>query len=323
MKSIRVTEYGGPEILRLTEQADLRPDADEVTIDVKYIGVGLIDSLLRQGAIKVGLPFVPGLEVSGIVREVGANVTVLRPGLPVVALLLTNFGGYATLVKAPKSIVAPLPSADLLEEAAATAVDFTAAFLFFNDIVSVSASTRILVHGASGGLGRACCKIAKAMGVEYLVGSTSSDAKKALLTTLGCTKAVLSRDMRSQLPELDGGGFDAIVDPVGGNVRRESVGLLAQRGKLLLVGSADQSEDVQLSSNELWLANHEAVGVNVGAMAMSDPHRVMSAATRVMAMIAEGRVDPGPIEVLPFDQAAAAHRLLDERKARGKIVLKV
>lgn len=99
MKRIQISEFGGPEILQIVEQDDISPGLDEITVDVEYIGVGLVDSLLREGFIELAFPFVPGLEVSGYVREVGENATEFKVEQPVAVPLLLNFGGYATIFK--------------------------------------------------------------------------------------------------------------------------------------------------------------------------------------------------------------------------------
>jgi NADPH2:quinone reductase len=172
-------------------------------------------------------------------------------------------------------------------------------------------------------LGRQSCKLAKAMGVGFLVASTSSENKRSYLESLGCNKVIQSHQMRSQFAELEEVGFDIIVDPVGGSVRRESMDLLKRRGKLLVVGSADDTEDVQLSSNNLWLGNKEVISVNVGAMCAQDPERFVAAAKSVMDMIAKGQITVGPVEVFPFNMVTEAHRQLDNKNVQGKIVLRI
>jgi NADPH2:quinone reductase len=111
------------------------------------------------------------------------------------------------------------------------------------------------------------------------------------------------------------------VDPVGGEVRQQSLGMLAQRGKLLVVGGAEKSADILLSSTAIWLNNAEVLGVNIGAMSAAQPERVTAAGRAVIAMLGAAQLDAGAIEVIPFANAAQAHRMLEAKQVVGKLVL--
>jgi NADPH:quinone reductase-like Zn-dependent oxidoreductase len=132
--------------------------------------------------------------------------------------------------------------------------------------------------------------------------------------------------LTSQLLEKPDGvatrrGYNIIVDPVGGEVRRQSLGLLERRGKLLVVGGAEKTADILLSSTAIWLNNAEVLGVNIGAMSAAQPERVTAAARVVVEMLGTAQLDAGAIEVIPFANAAEAHRLLEAKRVVGKLVL--
>src|ERR1700730_2215725 len=323
MKKIEFATFGGPDVLRVVEGERPVPTRGQVTIDVTHAGVGLVDALLRSGLLPLPLPFTPGLEVAGHIAAIGPDVTGFEVGEPVVALLLLNFGGYATTVAAPAISVIRLRGKGVdLETAAASIVNFTTAFILLSQIAPVDPSSRILIHGASGGLGTACVKLARALGATDIVATTSSAAKERYLRQIGAATVLLT----SQLQEKPDGvatrrGYNIIVDPVGGEVRRQSLGLLEQRGKLLVVGGAEKTADILLSSTAIWLNNAEVLGVNSGAMSAAQPERVTAAGRVVVEMLGTGQLDAGAIEVIPFANAAEAHRLLERKRVVGKLVL--
>jgi NADPH2:quinone reductase len=323
MKKIEFATFGGPDVLRVVECERPVATRGQVTIDVTHAGVGLVDALLRSGLLPLPLPFTPGLEVAGHIAAIGPDVTGFEVGEPVVALLLLNFGGYATTVAAPAISVIRLRGKGVDHEtAAASIVNFTTAFILLSQIAPVDPSSRILIHGASGGLGTACVKLARALGATDIVATTSSAAKERYLRQIGAATVLLT----SQLLEKPDGvatrrGYNIIVDPVGGEVRRQSLGLLERRGKLLVVGGAEKTADILLSSTAIWLNNAEVLGVNIGAMSAAQPERVAAAARVVVEMLGTAQFDAGAIEVIPFANAAEAHRLLEAKRVVGKLVL--
>ncbi len=323
MRKIEFTVFGGPDVLRVIECERPTPESGQVTIDVTHIGVGLVDALLRAGLVALPLPFTPGLEVAGHIADVGPGVAGLQIGQPVVALLLLNFGGYATTVAAPATSVIPLHGTHVdLQTAAACIVNFTTAYILFGQIAPVGPGSRILVHGASGGLGTACVKMARALGVSDIVATTTSPAKAIYLTDIGASAVLAASNLKDGPgPSGTDGAFDVILDPVGGEVRQLSLAVLKPRGKLLVVGGAENSADILLSSTAIWLNNAEVIGVNIGAMSAADPARVTAAGRAVIEMFGDGRLTLGAVQVLPFTSAAEAHRRLEAKEVVGKLLL--
>jgi len=321
MKRIEFSSFGGPDVLQIVERDDLKPASGNVTIAVSYVGIGLIDALLRAGLMPLPMPFCPGLEVSGHIAEIGEGVGGFHVGQPVAALLLLNFAGYATQVEVPAVSVVPVEGKGVdLISAAATIVNFATAYVLMHDIAPVGAQSAVMVHGASGGLGTACVKMARALGATNIVATTSSPAKADYLRDLGARPIVFDKDGELDLGEQR---FDVIVDPVGGPLRQRSLPLLGHQGKLLLVGGADEEADVALSSTSIWLNCVSVIGVNIGAISTADPPRVAAAAKEVFAMLNDGRLTAGPIDVLPFGNVAEAHRKLESKSVTGKLLLAV
>jgi NADPH2:quinone reductase len=325
MKKVQVSEFGDRDVLKFVTAPDPAPGATEVTIDVNYIGMGLIDAMMRRGFVPLPLPFTPGLEVSGHIKAVGPKVTGFSVGEPVVALLLLNLGGYATVVKAPATAVISLRDISVdLASAAAVIVNFTTAYLALKTIAHVDEGSAVMVHGASGGLGTACCKMARALNASFVAGTTSSPDKLRYIQSLGVDLAVMARNIRGHIPQFESlGGFDVIADPVGGEVRRESLDLLKQRGRLLVMGGASHGDEVSLSSTEIWLKNVEVLGVNIGGLSQQTPAAVGTAGADVIRMLSRGAVEAGAVKILPFEQVAEAHRLLESKSVSGKLLLAV
>jgi NADPH2:quinone reductase len=322
VRQVEIDAYGGLDVLQIKEREDPAVMAGEVLIDVTYAGVGLIDAILREGMLPLPLPFVPGLEVSGHIRAIGEGVQGFKIGDPVVAMTLLRFGGYASVVSVPaQSVLSVIDGVDL-KTAAGVIVNFATAQFILGDLAPVGAASRILVHGASGGLGTACVAIAKAHGVKQIVATTSSPAKTAYLKSIGATTVIGVKDLKASL-EAEGIDlqFDIIIDPVGGDLRTESFDLLALRGKLLIVGGAEQGEDIAFSSKAIWLNNYEIIGVNIGGMSNAEPARVAKAGSIVLDMIATGRLSAGPIAVLPVEEVGEAHRRLEAKEITGKLLL--
>jgi NADPH2:quinone reductase len=175
VKAVSIAKAGGPDVLRLVQQADPKPAAGEVTIDVAYAGVGLVDTLFRRGSLPIPFPLVPGIEVSGHIRELGDGVSDLKIGQPVAALLndfvnLPGCGGYTQMARARAALTIPVVAGCSLSDAASMLVNGTTAWMALRDVARVKPGEKILVLGATGGLGGSIGKIARTTSAEQVVG---------------------------------------------------------------------------------------------------------------------------------------------------------
>jgi NADPH:quinone reductase len=315
MKAVTIPEFGPAEVLRLDAVAVPEPGPGEVSIDVAYAGANFAEVLYRQGVVDVPLPFVPGIEVSGRIRALGAGVEGLSVGEPVAALTIVASGGYAEVVTTSAALVAPLPGTGLAV-AAAVPSNSTTAFLVLERVARLERGERVLVHAAAGGVGSQLGQVARLLGAGRVVGTVGSKAKIAAAKAFGYDEVVLRDEVAGT------GEFDVVVDMVGGPARRASLDRLAPMGRLVVMGNASGAEDVGISANELWFTTKTVSGFNLAAVSAVAPETVGQAVRRAVAAVADGtlRVD---VESLPLADAATAHRRIESGSTTGKLVLRV
>lgn len=283
--------------------------------------------LYRRGAVDVSLPFVAGIEVSGHVRALGKGVNNLHVGQPVVALTNVDSGGYSEVVLVAAALTFPLDGLDSpinLQTAAAFPSNTTAAYLILSTIARLSAGESVLIHAAAAGVGSMLGQVARALGAGRVLGTVGSPDKMAYAQSLGYSKVVLREDFAHQVREITvGEGVDIVVDQVGGKARLESLELLRPLGRLVVMGNASNAEDVSLSSNTLWFSNKAVLGFNLGALSATRPDLVVPAARAALQLVATGQIRIDVTDVLPLEQAAEAHRRIEQRSTTGKLVLRI
>ncbi|MFJ9472122.1 quinone oxidoreductase family protein [Streptomyces caniferus] len=317
MKAVTIPAFGPADVLRLDEVPAPEPGPGQVAIDVAYAGANFAEVLYRQGVVDVPLPFVPGIEVSGRIRSVGAGVEGLTVGEPVAALTIVDGGGYGQVVTTSAELVVPLDAYDLgLDTAAALPSNSTTAFLVLDRVARLRSGESVLVHAAAGGVGSQLGQAARLLGAGRVVGTVGSPAKIETARGFGYDEVIL----RDQL--TGAGEFDVVVDMVGGPARRASLDALAPMGRLIAMGNASGAEDVGISANELWFTNKTVSGFNLAAFSAAFPAAAGKALRQAVAAAASGdlRVQ---VEVLPLTQAAEAHRRIESGSTTGKLVLDV
>jgi NADPH2:quinone reductase len=316
-----VVQFGGTDQLELRTTEAPTPAADEVSIDVDYAAVGLLDVIVRRGELPglVHPPFVPGLEVAGRIRELGASVSGLEVGQSVVTLSRPTGGGYSDVALSTAALAIPLNSHPAIDPAIAVAMlpNLVTAVGALTHALSLRGGESVLVHGAGGGLASAFPAVARSLSASRIVGAVSSEKKIAAALAFGFDDVVLTGDLQRTAEK-----FDVIVDPVGGPVRQLSLGLIKPMGRLLAVGNASGAPDPSISANDLWLGNTGVVGFNVGGLLTVQPHLARELAVSALNLLAGGAVNV-PVKILALAQAGEAHSLLESRDITGKIVLKV
>ncbi|MEV6337686.1 zinc-binding dehydrogenase [Nocardia vinacea] len=317
MKAVTIPEFGPAEVLREAAVNIPEPGPGQVAIDVAYAGANFAEILYRQGVVDVPLPFVPGIEISGHVRAVGAEVAGLTVGQPVAALTIVDSGGYAEVAVTAADLVAPLDEQSLsLATAAALPSNSTTAFLVLDRVARIEPGESVLVHAAAGGVGSQLGQAARLLGAGRVVGTVGTPEKIATATAFGYDEVIL----RDQL--ADAGEFDIVVDMVGGPTRRASLDRLAPMGRMVVMGNASGAEDVGMSANELWFSNKTVSGFNLAAFSAAYPADAGTALRRAVAAATNGdlRIQ---VETLPLHQAIEAHRRIESGSTTGKLVLEV
>jgi NADPH2:quinone reductase len=323
MRALTVTAFGRSDTLEVREVRTPTPEPGEITIDVSHAAVGLIDVFLRRGDFRqlAGLPqppYVPGLEVAGTVRQVGADVTGLRPGDHVATLTLPRQGGLAEVVVAPAALVVRLEGSGVTAEQAAAALGNAAtAYLALTDAARLRPGERVLVHGVTGALASTFPAVATLLGATEVVGTVRRESALDAARALGVAQVVLAGDFPAAVADRR---FDVVVDPVGGELRRASVPLLARRGRLLVVGNASGAPAVTVDTTLVWQSALAVVGYSVGAEFAIDPRRGAEAGRSVLRLVADGRLAL-PVTVAPLDDAAAAFDRFERGQIEGRLLL--
>jgi NADPH:quinone reductase len=321
MRAARVTRLDGPEAIEVTEVDE--PSGDGVVVEVHAAGAAFPDALLTRGLYQYRPepPFVLGAEIAGVVRSApeGAHV---RSGDRVVGLTML-VGGMAEVAILQPDRVFKLPDNVSFEAGAG---------LLFNDLtVYFALSVRgrlqqgdaVLVHGAAGGIGTSTLRLASVLGASRTIAVVSSEEKGQIATAAGATDVVLADGFKDAVKELTGGrGVDIVVDPVGGDRFTDSLRSLAPGGRLLVIGFTG-GEIPTVKVNRLLLNNIDVVGVGWGAWTLSHPDALAEQWAALERLLSSGQLPPPEPAVYPLADAAAAVASLENRTAKGKVVVRV
>ena len=319
MLALQLSDLRGPDGLAAVEIDDPAPGAGMVLIDVHAAGVGFVDLLLTRGEyqIKPELPFVPGLEVAGVVADGGDSGH--PPGTRVAAIVA--FGGFAQRALAPAALTFPIPDDVDFETGAALLVNYQTAHLALVRRGRLRAGEVVLVHGAAGGVGSASVQLAHALGARVLA-VAAGERKLAAAREAGADAALDGGgDWVAAVRELTAGrGADIVVDPVGGDRFDQSLRCMAPEGRLLVVGFAS-GRIPEVPVNRLLLRHLDVVGVNFGGLLPFDQGFARRAAGELFDLVREGRIAPVIGARFPLQEGAGALRALETRDAVGKLVL--
>jgi NADPH2:quinone reductase len=322
MKAVLCKQYGPPESLVIEELPPPKPGPGEVVVSVKAASVNFPDVLIIENKyqFKPPLPFSPGSELAGVVKEVGGGVSNLRPGDRVIAV--TTYGAFAEEVKTEATRLLPLPERMDFVTGAAFVLTYATSDHALRDRAALRAGETLLVLGASGGVGIAAIEIGKALGARVIACASNED-KLATCREHGADATVnyATEDLRDRIKSLtDGEGVDVVYDPVGGPYTEPAFRSLAWRGRLLVVGFA-AGEIPKLPLNLPLLKGAAVVGVFWGEFARRERAAFAASFEQLVRWYSEGRLRPHVSQTLPLEKSAEALKLLASRQAKGKIVL--
>lgn len=325
MRAVVVPHPGDADVLRLEERPDPVPAEDEVRIRVAAAGLNGADLSQRRGFYPSppGAPEWPGLEVSGTIDAVGAEVDEWRVGDRVCALL--PGGGYAEYVTVHSRLVLPVPDAvDLVEAAGLPEVAATVWSNLFG-IGRLSAGEALLVHGGSSGIGTMAIQLGRAFGAD-VIATAGSDDKAAFCREVGAHAAVNYRDqdfVEAVNAFTDGRGVDVVLDIVGGAYIARDLEALAVGGRILSIAVRDR-EPASVDMGLLMRKRASLHGTTLRARPLAERVAIIAAVREnVWPLLAEGRVRPVIDSVFDLEDAAAAHRRMESSSHRGKILLRV
>ncbi|HEX6459088.1 MAG TPA: medium chain dehydrogenase/reductase family protein [Thermoleophilaceae bacterium] len=343
-KRVVVEQFGGPEVLKVIEEASPRPKPGEVRVKVLAAGVSFTDAQIRAGTYLGGPkpPFTPGYELVGVVEELGPGCTSLHVGDRVGSL--TVWGADAERVCVPEKYAVPVPEDADPAEIVSLIFPYMTAYQMLHRTARVRAGETVLVHGAAGRVGTAALELGSAAGLR-LIGTASAQDREAVERLGAVFIDYRNEDFLARVRELTGGeGVDVVLDGIGGNVALRSFRALRKGnsvtgdpgGRLVTMGAYNtlaQGRKSMRAWAEWWPAmaatwiwgtvssRRHVSGYRVQILRI--PHQDWFAEDfrALLELLREGKIHPVVAERLPLEDARRAHEMLDSTAAKGKLVL--
>ncbi|MED4298863.1 medium chain dehydrogenase/reductase family protein [Priestia megaterium] len=333
MLNIRVivTRYGGPQVIDVIEEPLRKPEKGEIRVKVQATGVALADIMRREGKIPMSPipPFTPGYDVIGIVDELGEDVQKYSVG-DKVAVFFNGTGGYAAYVYAKEDEIVAAPAHIDAVKAVAVILNYVTAYQMLHRIAKVSEGERILIHGASGGVGTALLELGKLAKLEMY--GTASLAKHHIVSQYGAMPIDYRNEdfvdvLRLRAPE----GMDVVFDPIGGRNYERSMKTLSKNGRFIGYG---YTSILQQGDPEDWAKDWENLakkqttekGNSVYLYAISSLKKerldwFQEDVRFLLSLLEEGKINPLISHCIPLREAAQAQELLGKSLSVGKVVL--
>ncbi|SEO78115.1 quinone oxidoreductase family protein [Actinacidiphila rubida] len=323
MRAIVIEEFGGPEVLTVVDIPAPEPGPGEVTVDVAFAGLNFADVKARSEGYRVeSLPFLPGLEVSGTIRAVGAGVEGFTPGQEVAAFL--NGGGYAEVVAAPAATVFTVPEGLSLRTGATLPSVLPTAYGLLHEVGRLREGDTVLIQGAAGGVGTVAGQLARMGGASAVYGVVSSLDKAEHALKSGYDQVFLADTFDADVRGATGGkGVDIALDPVGGETFRRTLSVVGRFGRLVSFGNAGSEEPWSIGPAETYPLAISVAGFSILNMAAADPQRLREIATAAFRTVTDGGVELPVSAEFALEDAAEAHRLLESRTSTGKLLLRI
>ena len=322
MKAVLCKEWGMPGKLVVEDVASPKPASGQVVVSVKACGVNFPDTLIIQGKyqFKPEMPFSPGGEVAGVVKEVGESVTRVKPGDRVIAF--NTWGGFAEEMVVDADRTIPMPATMDFVSASAFVLTYGTSYHALKDRAEIKAGETLLVLGAAGGVGLAAIQLGKAMGAR-VIAAASSDVKLKVCRDNGADELINygSEDLRARVKAITAGkGVDVVYDPVGGPYSELALRDMAWKGRFLVVGFA-AGDIPKVPLNLTLLKGCSIVGVFWGSFTKNEPEHNRENNWELMAMYAAGKIKPHIHAVYPLEKAAEALNEVLNKRVTGKVVL--
>ena len=319
MKAMQLTDYDQPLVLR--DVPTPTPEAGQVTVKIHTCGLNFGDLLIIKGTYqeRPQLPFTLGMEICGTVTEVGAGVTGLRIGDRIASY--SGFGGLAEYGAIAADICVPIPAAMSDRDAAAFLVAYGTSHVALDYKAHLKPGERLLVLGASGGVGLTAVEMGKLMGAE-VIACARGDKKLQVAKAAGADHLINSEtdDIRKIVRTL--GGADVVYDPVGGDQFKAALRACNPEARILPLGFAS-GEVPQIPANILLVKNLTVIGYYWGGYSKIKPSVLTDSFAQLIAWYNDGKLTPHISHTLPLAQCNEGLDLLRTRKATGKVIIEI
>ncbi|HVE67352.1 MAG TPA: zinc-binding dehydrogenase [Solirubrobacteraceae bacterium] len=313
MRAIQIREFGGPEVLELTDLPRPEPGEGEVLVRVSRVGMNYADTHQRNNdyLAKYELPLVPGGEVAGVREDTGARV-----------VALCGLGGYAEYATAPESLTFPIPDGVDDGTALALVIQGLTAWHLYRTCARVAEGESVVVHAGAGGVGSLAVQLGRPMGAGRVIASASTEEKRELARELGADAAIDAdpEGMKERIEEANGGAkVDAVFEMAGGETFEQSLAALAPFGRIVTYGIASRQPNT-VQTGALMRKSRSVIGFWL-MHCLGRPDMVDAALADLFARVARGDLRAHVGATYPLSEAARAQVDIAERRTTGKVLL--
>ena len=324
MKAVRCSSYGPPENLTLEEIGAPTAGENEAVVEVYAASLNFPDGLQIQGKYQFQppMPFTPGTEVGGVIKEVGAGLEGFEVGDRVMAI--PGLGGLAEEVLVPTAGLRKIPDSMDFKTAASFAMVYTTSYHALKQRAQLKAGETLLVLGASGGVGLTAVELGKLMGAR-VIAAASSDEKLEFVKQLGPDEVINYGDgeLKEKVKALTNDrGADVIYDPVGGDLFDQCCRCINWNGRLLVIGFTS-GRIPEYKANLALLKGSSMVGVFLGRFRKEEPAEYEKNFQELFDMYEQGKLKPLVTESFKLEDYVDAFNVFTERKVMGKVTLEV
>ena len=320
MKAIQFSKTGNPDVLELVDLPVPAPTSEQVLIKVSAIGVNFSEVGRRKGTFPlppgVSLPYVPGYECSGTIEELGENVHSFEKGDRV--LVRGYSSTYCEYTAVDSSMVYKIPHNLNFIDASGIAGAYSTAWQAVVKRGKLQKGETVLIQACASGVGIACVQVAKYIGA-HVIGTTSTDEKLAWAMSMGVDHGInySDSDFKDEIKRITSGiGVPMVIDGVGGETFLDGLKCLSPDGRMVVYGVASGTRTATVTLPELWFTNLTVMGAGSGGLSSSEFQEVIE-------LVANGSLKMVVDKTWPLEQAAEAHKYLEDRQVRGKVVLTV
>ncbi len=322
MKAVLCKQWGSPESLVVENIPSLKADRAHVIVKVKACGVNFPDTLIIQGKYqyKPDLPFSPGAEISGVIKELGQGVSGVKVGDRVFAFV--RCGGFSEEVSVPVEKIVLIPEGMDFETASAFSMTYGTSYYALKYRAQLKSGETLLVLGAAGGIGIAAVELGKIMGAR-VIASASSDDKLAVCKKHGADELInySTQNFRSIVNEITKGqGVDVVCDPVGGSLSEQALRSTGWKGRFLVMGFAS-GEIPRIPLNIPLLKGNSIVGVFWSDFIRREKETYSNVLQDLTIWYLQGKLKPLISRIYPLEQVTLALNDIINRRVKGKIVL--
>lgn len=332
-KSIIISNYGGPEVLKLIETPNLPdPGPHEVRIRVLATCANFTDIMIRKGMypeVKDKPPFTPGYDMVGVVEKTGNNVHDIKQGQIVADMTVT--GACAEYICLPAHRLTPVPAVLDIDEAACLILSYVTAYQLLHRVAKVKKGQKILIHGAGGAVGNAMLQLGSLVGLD-MYGTASKARHDQIIANGGKPVDYQNDDFVDAILQTVPEGLDAVFDPIGGKNFKRSFKLLRKGGILAAFGFYNAVMGIEgtvpmdfmkLKAWNLLPNKRKSTFFSIGAMRKKHPDWYKNDLSTLFQLLADKKIAPVIAAKVPIEKVTEAHQLIEKGSMKGKIIIHI